>query len=204
VSATGTAPAVFLDRDGVLNDPVLDPADGRPESPLRAADVALVPGAAHACRALKDAGHLLVVVSNQPAAAKGKASLDDLWAVHDRVVVLLGDAGAAIDDWCYCFHHPAAVVPALRGPCDCRKPAPRMLRDAAAAHGIALADSWMVGDSDADVEAGARAGCRTILVAHPGSAHRRGGHVRPTATAGDLAGAAARIVSAGNLPSVNP
>jgi D-glycero-D-manno-heptose 1,7-bisphosphate phosphatase len=204
VIAAGTAVAVFLDRDGVLNDPVLDPADGRPESPLRAADVMLVPGAAEACRTLRDAGHLLVVVSNQPAAAKGKASLEDLWAVHDRVAGLLEDAGALIDDWYYCFHHPDAVVPALRGPCECRKPAVGMLRDAAAVHRIVLPESWMVGDSDADVAAGTRAGCRTMLVEHPGSAHRRGGLAQPSATARDLREAAARIVATPKMPSVNP
>jgi D-glycero-D-manno-heptose 1,7-bisphosphate phosphatase len=204
VIAAGTAVAVFLDRDGVLNDPVLDPADGRPESPLRAADVTLVPGAAEACRALRDAGQLLIVVSNQPAAAKGKASLEDLWAVHDRVAELLEEAGAAIDDWYYCFHHPEAVVPALRGPCACRKPADGMLRDAAAMHRIVLPESWMVGDSDADVAAGTRAGCRTVLVEHPGSAHRRGGLARPSATARDLRDAAALVVAASKMPSVNP
>ncbi|HMJ36396.1 MAG TPA: HAD family hydrolase [Baekduia sp.] len=187
--------AVFLDRDGVLNEPVLDPADGRPESPLRADDVVLADGAAGACRLLADAGFLLVVASNQPAAAKGKAGLDDLWAVHERVADLLDAQGVVIDDWRYCFHHPEAVVAELRGPCDCRKPAPGMLLDAAKAHGIDLPASWMVGDSDGDVLAGQRAGCRTMLIAHPGSAHRRTGAVRPAALSPNVF-AAARMIGA--------
>jgi D-glycero-D-manno-heptose 1,7-bisphosphate phosphatase len=187
--------AVFLDRDGVLNDPVFDPADGRPESPLRAADIVLAEGAAEGCRLLRDAGHLLVVASNQPGAAKGKATLDDLWAVHERVAELLDAEGVLIDDWRYCFHHPDAVVAELRGPCDCRKPAAGMLLDAATAHGIDLPASWMVGDSDGDVEAGQRAGCQTMLIEHPGSAHRRSGDVRPSALARNLFAAATFIGS---------
>ncbi|MCW3001223.1 MAG: family hydrolase [Conexibacter sp.] len=182
--------AVFLDRDGVINDPVFDPQDGRDESPLRAQDIVLAEGAAEGCRLLTDAGYLLVVASNQPAAAKGKASLDDLWAVHERVAGLLGAEGVVIADWRYCFHHPDAVDPELRGPCDCRKPAPAMLLDAATAHAIDLPASWMVGDSDGDIEAGRLAGCQTMLIEHPRSAHRRSGNVRPTALAPNLLAAA--------------
>jgi D-glycero-D-manno-heptose 1,7-bisphosphate phosphatase len=187
--------AVLLDRDGVLNDPVLDPVDGRPESPLRPQDVRLAEGAADGARALQAAGRLLIVVSNQPGAAKGKATLDDLWAVHERVVALLAAEGVAIPDWRYCHHHPEAVVPGLRGPCPCRKPAPGMLLDAAAAHGVDLATSWMVGDSDADIGAGRAAGCRTLLIEHPGSAHRRSGNPPADASARNLSAAAAFILT---------
>jgi D-glycero-D-manno-heptose 1,7-bisphosphate phosphatase len=185
--------AVFLDRDGVLNDPVLDPVDGRPESPLRAADIVLAEGAADGCRRLAAAGFFLVVVSNQPGAAKGKATLEALWEIHERVVELLAAEGVVIDDWRYCFHHPEAVVAELRGPCDCRKPAPGMLLDAASAHGIDLPASWMVGDSDGDVEAGQRAGCQTVLIEHPGSAHRRSGTLAPAALSRNLFTAATFI-----------
>lgn len=197
--------AVFLDRDGVLNDPVLDPVDGRPESPLRAGDVALVGGAADGCRILQASGYELVVVSNQPGAAKGKASLEALWAVHERVVELLAASGVEIADWRYCFHHPDAELPRLRARCTCRKPAPGMLRDAAAARGLALAGSWMIGDADTDVAAGERAGCRTVLLAHPASAHRRTGASRPTLRAPDLRTAATILAAEPlSLPAVNP
>jgi D-glycero-D-manno-heptose 1,7-bisphosphate phosphatase len=199
-----TTRAVFLDRDGVLNDPVLDPVDGRPESPLHAAGVVLAEGAAEGCRRLKDEGYLLVVASNQPAAAKGKTTLDELWEVHERVAELLDAEGVTIDDWHYCFHHPDAVVSELRGPCDCRKPAPGMLFDAAAAHGIDVPASWMVGDSDADVGAGRAAGCRTVSVTHPGTAHRRSAGLAPDAVAGDLAAAAALIAEASQGPEQRP
>jgi D-glycero-D-manno-heptose 1,7-bisphosphate phosphatase len=162
--------AVFLDRDGVINDLVPEDGTGTPESPYRPEDVRLMPEAADAIKRLRDAGFLLVAASNQPAAAKGNATQEQLSAVHERIVELLAAEGAALDDWRYCFHHPD-----FTGPCDCRKPEPGMLLDAAKEHGIDLSQSWMVGDADRDIEAGRRAGVRTVLVEHPGSAHRRKG-----------------------------
>jgi len=162
--------AVFLDRDGVINDLVPDPETGTPESPYGVDDVRLMPDAAEAIKRLHDDGWFLVAASNQPAAAKGIATIEQLQLVHHRIVELLAHEGAALDDWRYCFHHPD-----FTGPCDCRKPAPGMLLDAAEEHNVDLARSWMVGDADRDVEAGRRAGVRTILVEHPGSAHRRKG-----------------------------
>lgn len=194
--------AVFLDRDGVLNDPVHDPHDGRPESPLRADDVVLADGAVDGCLALEKAGFTLAVVSNQPGAAKGKASLADLSDVHGRVAELLTDAGVLISDWRYCHHHPEAVDPKLRGPCDCRKPAPGMLLAAASAGGYDLGQSWMVGDSDGDIEAGQRAGCRTVLVEHPGSGHRRSDASIPTARVRNLRDGAAFITRTVSRPAM--
>jgi len=195
-----TRPAAFLDRDGVINDPVVDLVDGRLESPHRPTDVALAAGAVEGVRALRDAGLALIGISNQPSAAKGKVSLADLRAVHDRVVALLAAEGLALDDWRYCFHHPRGVVPELTGSCDCRKPAPGMLLDAARAHGIDLAASWTIGDSDADVEAGRAAGTRTLLVEHPGSAHRRTANVRPDARVRNLSDAAAFVLASRPVP----
>lgn len=190
----GGARAVFLDRDGVINDPVMDPVDGRPESPLRAQDVVLAPGAVAGLRALTATGLALIVVSNQPAAAKGKATPEDLRAVHDRIVALLAAEGLAIADWRYCFDHPEARDPARRD-CRCRKPRPGMLEDAARAHGLDLTRSFIVGDTDADVGAGRAVGATTVLVQHPGTAHRRSPGVAATAdaVASDLAAAAAAI-----------
>lgn len=88
--------AAFLDRDGVLNELVPDPASGAPESPLSPDDVRLIPGAAAAAAALTRLGFVLVCVSNQPAAAKGKVSAAQLLAVHDRVVGLLGEQGVEL------------------------------------------------------------------------------------------------------------
>jgi D-glycero-D-manno-heptose 1,7-bisphosphate phosphatase len=176
----------------VINEPVPDPLTGTPESPYEPSDVHLVPGSARAIERLRDAGFLVIAASNQPAAAKGNATMEQLRAVHDRVVSLLTDEGVQLDDWRYCFHHPDAD-----GPCACRKPEPGMLLDAAAEHGIDLSQSWMVGDADRDVEAGHRAGVRTILVEHEGTAHRRKG-APSDAVVRNLSDAAGIIVEESN------
>ncbi len=165
--------AAFLDRDGVLNELVPDRVSGVPESPLRVDDVRLAPGAAVAAGALARLGFVLVCVSNQPAAAKGKVSVAQLRAVHDRVLELLGEQGVTLAASRLCLHHEHGVVPELSGPCECRKPAPGMLLDEARSLGIDPRASWMVGDTDADMAAGKAAGCMTLLIRHPGSVHKR-------------------------------
>jgi D-glycero-D-manno-heptose 1,7-bisphosphate phosphatase len=188
---------VFLDRDGVINELVPNPATGLHESPYRPEDVALAPGAAEALRLLRSLGVPLAVVSNQPSAAKGTATLEDLAAVHEAVTAALAGEGVAVDEVRYCHHHPAGVDPDLGRPCDCRKPAPGLIHQAAGALGLdptALERSWLIGDSDVDIEAGRRAGLHTVLVEHPGSAHRRFG-AEPDARATDVI-EAARIVAA--------
>jgi histidinol-phosphate phosphatase family protein len=181
--------AAFLDRDGVLNELALDPLTGAGESPLRVDEVSLVAGAAVAARRLARAGFILICVSNQPAAAKGRVSVQQLFAVHRRVSELLAREGVALAASRLCLHHPQGVVAELSGPCSCRKPAPGMLLDAASAVGVDLDASWMVGDTDADVAAGQAAGCQTLLIEHPGSAHkRRSGCPQPDLRASDIGG----------------
>ncbi len=187
-------PAAFLDRDGVLNETIPDPASGKPESPLRAEDVQLIATAADGARRLAQAGYVLVCVSNQPAAAKGKVSMEELLAVHDRVLVLLAEEGVQIEASRLCFHHPNGVVEGLTGECDCRKPAPGMLVEAARSMSLDVGASWMVGDTDTDIEAGQAVGARTVLIEYPGSAHKRAGGIRPTLCAPDLANAAGKIL----------
>jgi D-glycero-D-manno-heptose 1,7-bisphosphate phosphatase len=179
--------AVFLDRDGVLNELVVDQVSGEPESPLAIEQVRLIPGAAAAAACLTDAGYALVCVSNQPAAAKGRVSVAQLLAVHERVTTLLEGEGVTLAAARLCLHHEQGVVPGLCGPCACRKPAPGMLLDAARALDLDLASSWMVGDTDADVAAGRAAGCRTLLIRNPASVHKRLPGANPDMTADSLA-----------------
>ena len=188
-------PAVFVDRDGVINELVPDPVSGRPEAPLRVDDVSLIPGAAAALRDLTDAGWRLVGVSNQPGAAKGLMALEELYAIHARVLELLAAEGARFDDFRLCLHHPEGVVADLARECDCRKPAPGMLLAAAAELAIDLRRSWMIGDTDGDVQAGRAAGCRTILVEHRPSAHKRTAELSPDAVVSDLTAAAGIILA---------
>ncbi len=190
-----SARAAFLDRDGVVNELTVDPATGRPESPLRSADVALVPGAAAALAQLSGSGWLLVGVTNQPAAAKGTASQAKLDDVQTRVLELLAAENVHFDAFRICPHHPEGVLPHLAQTCDCRKPAPGMLLDAAGQLGIDLARSWMIGDTDSDILAGARAGCRTVLIELPASVHKRNGAGHPDAVVRSVEAAAALILA---------
>lgn len=195
---------MFLDRDGIINELVLNAATGDHESPYRPEDVALTEGAVEAIRALRALDVPVAVVSNQPAAAKGTAALEDLAAVHDAVIAKLSEAGVWVDDVRYCFHHPQGADPVLGRACDCRKPAPGLVLQAAAALGMdaaALARSWLIGDSDVDVEAGRRAGCRTVLVEEPRSSHRRHGAMADSYAADVLEAA---LIVAAALPAHIP
>jgi D-glycero-D-manno-heptose 1,7-bisphosphate phosphatase len=187
-------PAALLDRDGTLNEAVPDPDSGMPESPLRVDDVHLLPGAAAAASKLADAGYALVCASNQPAAAKGKVAVDQLLAVHERALTLLAEQGVKVEISLLCLHHPDGVLGELSRPCACRKPAPGMLLDAAAELELDLGSSWMLGDTDTDIAAGRAAGCRTVLIEYPPSAHKRLGASTPQLLAADIGDAAAQLL----------
>jgi D-glycero-D-manno-heptose 1,7-bisphosphate phosphatase len=160
--------AVFLDRDGVINRNVLNAATGEYESPLTAEQFEFVPGALDAMRALQAAGFLLFLVSNQPNYAKGKASLETLQSIHDRLIFGLDAAGITFAAFYYCFHHPHGRVEGYSGGCVCRKPSPHFLLKASAEFEVDLQHSWMVGDRTTDIKCGSRAGTRTILIGEGG------------------------------------
>jgi D-glycero-D-manno-heptose 1,7-bisphosphate phosphatase len=153
---TSLKPAVFLDRDGVVIE------DSHYLG--NAARVRLVPGVAETIAELNRAGWPVVVVTNQSGVARGLFTLESVGVVHDHLAELLRASGARIDAFHFCPHHPEADVPEFRVKCECRKPKPGMLFRAAAELGLDLASSWMIGDRESDLEAGAAAGCRTVLV----------------------------------------
>jgi D-glycero-D-manno-heptose 1,7-bisphosphate phosphatase len=156
--------AVFLDRDGVINANVFYADTGEVEAPRTVADFTILPGALDAMKRLQDAGYILFVVSNQPNQAKRKATAADHVAIQRKLTAALDAAGITVTDFLYCFHHPKGVEPALSGPCDCRKPSPYFLNLARDAHGLDMAQSWMVGDRETDIRCGQSAGVRTIYV----------------------------------------
>lgn len=152
--------AVFLDRDGTINKYV---------GFLRSTEqMELLPQAAQAIRRLNEAGWLVIVATNQPVIARGEVSLEELAEIHDKLETLLGKEGAYVDAIYYCPHHPdkgfAGERPEYKIECDCRKPKPGLLLRAAKDYHIDLTQSWMVGDSTADMEAGKAAGCKTAGV----------------------------------------
>ena len=149
--------AVFLDRDGVLIEDV--------DLLTQSAQIRPLPGAAAAVQRLKAAGFLLIVVSNQTVVARGLSTEREVEEINREVARRLEEQGApALDAFYFCPHHPKATLPAYRKDCDCRKPRPGMLRQAAADLSVDLSKSFMVGDRITDVAAGAAAGCRTILI----------------------------------------
>lgn len=164
--ATPGRPAVFVDRDGVLNALVRRPERGW-DSPYRLDEVALLDGAAAGLARLRAAGYAAVLVSNQPGHAKGYCAREELDAIHAAIVDRLHDAGVALDGVYYCYHHPEAVVAALRVACDCRKPAAGLLRQAADELDLSMDRSYVVGDRAVDLEAARRGGCASVLVRSP-------------------------------------
>lgn len=149
---------VFLDRDGVINRLILE--RGPRESPCTPNEVQLLPQAREALRRLKFAGFRLIVVTNQPNVAKGKSTFEEANAINERMQELLGDE-ASVDEIYVCWHHPdpaQVVVQTLLADCDCRKPKPGLILDAAQKHQIDLATAWLIGDTAADIDAGRNAG----------------------------------------------
>jgi D-glycero-D-manno-heptose 1,7-bisphosphate phosphatase len=156
--------AVFLDRDGVINRNWYNPATGEWESPLRPEDFELFDGVIASLTRLAGAGFRLFLVSNQPSAAKGKCTLDDLHRVQGRLAELLDSAGVSFDGFYYSYTHPQGVVPGLTGHFPGRKPSPYFLEQAIARFELVPRRCWMVGDRHTDIECGRRAGVRTIKV----------------------------------------
>jgi D-glycero-D-manno-heptose 1,7-bisphosphate phosphatase len=189
-SSTPRSRAVFLDRDGVLvpdaslEDQLRSAVTSPPETTARVGEAqrvanhrSLSPGVSEAIAELNTAGWLVVVVTNQPAVARGWITESDVIAYHQELDRQVQAAGGRIEGFFYCPHHPNADLPDYRVACECRKPRPGMLLQAADIHGIDLARSVMVGDRITDIEAGQRAGCAfTILV-------ESGMHTAPRITA---------------------
>lgn len=170
----GAARAVFLDRDGVINALVHYEDTGEYESPRTPADFDLLPDVIPALQSLQKAGWSLLLVSNQPSYAKGKTTLENLNAVHDLLHAYLQQQAVGFTQYYYSYHHPAAIVPELRGESGFRKPNPGFLRLAERQYRLDLHASWMVGDRDSDVLCGQRAGCRTAQINYQYSEANRG------------------------------
>lgn len=151
---------VFLDRDGTIN---------RYVGFLRDIDeFELLPGVAEAIRRINESGYLAIVATNQPVIARGEVTVPELWEIHNKMETLLGQEGAYVDAIYYCPHHPhkgyEGEIPELKFDCDCRKPKPGLLLQAAKDFNIDLSASYMVGDGENDVQCGRNAGCTPVLL----------------------------------------
>ena len=152
--------AVFIDRDGVINvyRGYVTDID----------EFELLPNVTDAIALINNSGYLAICVTNQPVIARGEITFAELENIHKKMETLLGKEHAYIDAIYYCPHHPdkgfSGEVPDLKIDCDCRKPKPGMLLEAAKDYNVDLKSSWIIGDSERDIKAGRNAGCRTILV----------------------------------------
>jgi D-glycero-D-manno-heptose 1,7-bisphosphate phosphatase len=142
--------AVFLDRDGVINQ--AEVRDGKPYPPANLSRMVVLPGATQAMHSLHKAGWMLIVVTNQPDVARGTTSLAEVEAINHHLQRIL-----PIDEFRTCYHDSGDG-------CDCRKPMPGALLAAGRDHGIDMARSYMVGDRWRDIEAGQRAGCKALFI----------------------------------------
>lgn len=174
--------AVFLDRDGVLIEEV--------DYLSRVSDLRLLPGSAAAVRRLRQAGWLVIVVSNQSGIARGYFTLATLKRIHAKLAGQLRARGAKLDALYFCPHHPKP-----QGRCECRKPKIGMLLAAARRFKIDLKASYLVGDASSDISAARRAGCTGVLV-RTGHGGKDGKYrAKPAVTLKDLAAAADWILS---------
>lgn len=151
---------IFLDRDGTINkfnDLITDPQQ-----------MELLEGAAQAVKTINNLGYLAIVITNQPVIARGDVDFETLDTIHKKMETLLGKEGAYIDDLFYCPHHPDKGFEGERAEfkidCDCRKPKPGMILQAAQKYNIDLSASFMVGDDLRDVNAGLNAGCMPVFL----------------------------------------
>lgn len=156
--------AIFLDRDGTINKYVGFLRKAEEMEPL--------PGSAEAIKLINASGYLAIVVTNQPVIARGEVTWEGLEEIHNKMETLLGQQGAYLDAIYFCPHHPhkgyEGEIPELKFDCDCRKPKPGMLLKAAEDLNIDLTRSFMIGDSDSDIEAGNAAGCTSIKIEEGG------------------------------------
>ena len=196
MAVRGASRAVFLDKDGTLVENVPYNADP--------AKIRLAPLADEGIRLLHRAGFKLIVVSNQSGVARGYFAEEELRRVERRLHELMEAAGARLTAFYYCPHHPDGSVAPYAVTCGCRKPEPGMMLDAARQESLDLERSWLIGDILDDVEAGRRAGCRTILIDNGHETEWHMSAVRePDHTAANLKEAAEIVLSFGG-PGADP
>jgi len=156
--------AVFLDRDGVINEMVYNPEFGLVDSPSNPKEFILLPSVGDAIRKLNLMGVLVIVVSNQPGVAKGRYSLALHNAMTEKMHLELTQAGAKLDAVYYCLHHPEAKLAEYRKVCECRKPKPGILWQAVRDWNINLQSSYLIGDGVTDIVAGQAVGVSTLFI----------------------------------------
>ena len=192
-------PAVFVDRDGVINKIVWNDDIEQLDSPMKVEQFEFLPGVSDALKTFQEKGYYIFVVTNQPGAAKGKTSLATLYDINSYMIDALSKEGVDIDDLFMCPHYPKELPTTrekfLIKKCNCRKPEPGLIYRAMRKYGIDMSSSYMIGDSCSDVVAGSAVGLKTIFLGDlKCDLCKKLGDISPTYIAADLASAAQLII----------
>ncbi len=165
--------AVFLDRDGVINELVYNIERNESEPPHNIEDIKIIEGVTGALKKLLESNFRLFIVSNQPDFAKGKTSLENLVKVGEKIRNIMEDQKIIFTEYNYCYHHPDGVIKEYSGECDCRKPKPFFILNAIKKYNLDKNMSWMAGDRDTDIQCGKNSGLKTILIEYARSENYR-------------------------------
>jgi D-glycero-D-manno-heptose 1,7-bisphosphate phosphatase len=156
--------AIFLDRDGVVNELVYFPEQGIIDSPFTPDQFCLCPGVPLAIKRFQNKGYKVIIVSNQPGIAKGHITQNNFDRIDANMNTQLAAEGVSLDGIYYCLHHPKAIIEQYRSDCLCRKPKPGLILKAARDLNIDVSQSWYIGDNLTDIQAGVLTGCHTLLL----------------------------------------
>lgn len=197
--------AIFLDRDGVINDLIFYSEEGVLDSPNLVKQFKISKGTIKALNQLKKLGYLLILISNQPGVAKGKYTIAEFHKIKKKMEDTLSRGGPNFDAQYYCMHHPNAVKKEFKKNCQCRKPKTKMIRDGIEKFYIDLKKSFVIGDGIVDMEMAKKANCRGIFIGNINSSITKLFHekkVEPFFVAHDLLDATKFLYKIENTPSL--
>lgn len=167
-------PAVFLDRDGVINHLILNPITNDYEAPHTVEDFKILPFVIESLLELQQLGFMLFLISNQPDFALGKTTLENILSIQDLFNTIMSNNHITFAECFYCYHHPNSLIPEYFIKCECRKPNPYFIQKAYKAYHLNLKKSWIIGDQDTDIICGQHYNLNTILLNYPYSNNKRG------------------------------
>ena len=156
--------AVFLDRDGVINELIITKDDGVVDSPNSVTQFKIIPGVTNALKILKKLGYKLILISNQPGVAKNYYNLKEFYKIKQKMESTFVKHQVKLDDQYYCLHHPDAKNPKYKKNCQCRKPKIKLVTESIKAHHIDLQKSFFIGDGIVDLQLAKRVKCRSIFI----------------------------------------
>ena len=156
--------AIFLDRDGVINELIYSEERKEFEPPFFVKDLKIISGVIESLKLLQQFNYRLILISNQPDYAKGKTSLENLMKVHDEIHKIFSENKIKFSKYNYCYHHPNGIVKDFAVDCECRKPKTYFVLQAIKEFNLDIKKSWFIGDRDTDIQCGRAAGINTILI----------------------------------------